>query len=281
MGTNLSERVQANAVARRDAGAVTLQQQIRSMEHQFAMAMPKGVEAAQLVRDVLTCLSTTPKLMQANPVTVLGAAMTCAQLGLRPGVGALGHAWILPFYNGRARETQAQLIIGYQGYADLANRSGQIASQAARVVYENDHLDYEYGLDERLVHRPAMSGDRGEPIAYYAVVKTTTGGRYFEIMSRPEVEAHRDRFAMARTKDGRIIGPWADHFDGMAKKTAYLRLKPWLPRSTEVMQAIAADNTVRLDYSPKATPDEVSEYVDLTDAEVLDDTPTETPGGQA
>ena len=38
---------------------------------------------------------------------------------------------------------------------------------------------------------------------------------------------------------------------------------------------------VRLDYSPKATPDEVSEYVDLTDAEVLDDTPTETPEGQA
>ena len=186
MGTNLSERVQANAVARRDAGAVTLQQQIRSMEHQFAMAMPKGVEAAQLVRDVLTCLSTTPKLMEANPVTVLGAAMTCAQLGLRPGVPALGHAWILPFYSGRAREMQAQLIIGYQGYADLANRSGQIASQAARIVYANDHLDYEYGLDERLVHRPSM-GDRGEPIAYYAVVKTTTGGRYFEIMSRPEV----------------------------------------------------------------------------------------------
>ena len=75
MGTNLAERVQANAIDRQGSGAVTLQQQIRSMEHQFAMAMPRGAEAAQLVRDVLTCLSTTPKLMQANPVTVLGAAM--------------------------------------------------------------------------------------------------------------------------------------------------------------------------------------------------------------
>lgn len=280
MGTNLSERVQANAVARRDAGAVTLQQQIRSMEHQFAMAMPKGVEAAQLVRDVLTCLSTTPKLMEANPVTVLGAAMTCAQLGLRPGVPALGHAWILPFYSGRAREMQAQLIIGYQGYADLANRSGQIASQAARIVYANDHLDYEYGLDERLVHRPSM-GDRGEPIAYYAVVKTTTGGRYFEIMSRHEVEAHRDRFAMAKTREGKIIGPWADHFDQMAKKTAYLRLKPWLPKSTEVQHAIAADNSVRLDYSPDVAIEDASEHVDLSDAEVLPDEPTETPEGQS
>ena len=100
-------------------------------------------------------------------------------------------------------------------------------------------------------------------------------------MSRPEGEAHRDRFAMATTREGKIIGPWADHFDQMAKKTAYLRLKPWLPKSTEVQHAIAADNSVRLDYSPDVAIEDASEHVDLSDAEVLPDEPTETPEGQS
>ena len=59
--------------------------------------MPKGVEAAQLVRDALTAVRTNPKLAECEPNSVLGSLMTCAQLGLRPGV--LGHAWLLPFWD--------------------------------------------------------------------------------------------------------------------------------------------------------------------------------------
>ena len=44
---------------------LTLQTQIREMESQFALAMPKGLEAAQLVRDALTCLRQTPNLANA------------------------------------------------------------------------------------------------------------------------------------------------------------------------------------------------------------------------
>ena len=168
MGNNLTQRVQNNQIARKDPEAASLRTSIQNMEHQFALAMPKGVEAAQLVRDALTSIQRNPKLAECDRFTVLGGLMTCAQLGLRPGV--LGHAWLLPFWNAKNRRFEAQLVIGYQGYAELANRSGQIKSMIARTVYSNDHFSIEYGLDDKLVHRPAMTEDRGIPIGYYAIV---------------------------------------------------------------------------------------------------------------
>ena len=277
MGTDLSQRVQNNAAARREP----IQTQIRSMEHQFAMAMPKGAEAAQLVRDALTSIQRTPKLLECDARTVLGSLMTCAQLGLRPGV--LGHAWLLPFYNGRNRQFEAQLIIGYQGYAELANRSGQIKSMIARTVHANDHFSIDYGLDDDLVHRPAMTGPRGEPIGYYAIVKTVHGGHAFEFMTHDEMTAHRDRFAMAKKKDGTVIGPWADNFEQMAQKTVFLKLKRWMPKSTDLTNAIEADNTVRVDFAPDANLPEVStpvnvETVDYDTGEVTgNEIPVEEP----
>lgn len=294
MGTDLRRRVQNNAAARQEGGP-SLTDEIRRMESGFAMAMPRGNEATQLIRDALTCLRTNPKLADCDHPSVLGSLMTCAQLGLRPGVAALGHAWILPFWNKKrtllvngnpvnSPGLSAQLIVGYQGYADLANRSGKIASMSARTVYENDVFDIDYGLNERLVHVPAR-GQRGDAIGYYSIVKTTGGGAMFEHLWREEAEEHRDKFAMARYKDRntgaeRIIGPWADHFDRMAEKTAFLRMKRWIPKSTELIQAFQVDGAMRVDLTPKGDPGEVSTPIgELTDTSmpIEDNTPVEEP----
>lgn len=283
MGNNLTQRVQNNHVARKDPEAASLRTSIQNMEHQFALAMPKGVEAAQLVRDALTSIQRNPKLAECDRFTVLGGLMTCAQLGLRPGV--LGHAWLLPFWNAKNRRFEAQLVIGYQGYAELANRSGQIKSMIARTVYSNDHFSIEYGLDDKLVHRPAMTEDRGIPIGYYAIVKTVSGGYAFEYMTQIEVEKHRDKFAMAKTKQGQVVGPWRDNFEQMAQKTVFLRLKRWMPKSTDLVNAIEADNSVRVDLEPASDLVHVSEpvYAETVDYETGEVTggddgiPTEEP----
>jgi recombination protein RecT len=278
MGNKLGERVAQRAqqtkaataeVAVQGAGAVeaaqpqTVAQYIRSMEKQFEAAMPKGAEATQLVRDALTALRTTKNLDLCDHLSVLGALMTCAQLGLRPNVPSLGHAWLLPFRK-RVQDEHGnwgngpwycQLIMGYQGYRELAQRSGQIASVVGRVVYENDFYDVELGLDEKLVHKPFRGGPRGEATDYYAIVRYINGGYSFWPMSRLEVEDHRDKYAMARTYDKTlkrkvIVGPWVDNFDEMAVKTAFLRLSKWMPKTPELAAAIAADGTVRVDLTP-------------------------------
>ncbi|MFD5089404.1 recombination protein RecT [Amycolatopsis thailandensis] len=273
MGTDLTQRVRRNTsgekapartdadekATREEAGRKMLGTQIAQMQNSFQAAMPRGTEAAQLVRDAMTCLRQTPKLATCEPQSVLGALMTCAQLGLRPGV--LGHAWVLPFWDnrfewlddrGRKRTGgfRAQLIVGYQGMVALAYRSDQLQDLVARTVYENDVFEVEYGLDDKLVHKPLMTGDRGEPIAYYAVAKLTTGGRVFYVMSHPDMLEYRDKYAMAKNRDGEIVGPWRDNFESMALKTCVRQLSKWLPKSTEFASAIEADGTIRVDASP-------------------------------
>lgn len=246
-------------VERRSEGP-TLAAQIQAMQSQFQMAMPRGFEATQLIRDAMTCLRQTPKLAECDARSVLGGLMTCSQLGLRPGVGALGHAWLLPFWDSRSRSHKAQLVIGYQGLVDLAHRSGRIASLIARTVYANDTFDVDYGLVDNLVHKPLLTGDRGEPVAYYAVAKFTGGGHAFLVMGRQEVEAHRDRYAMARDKAGGIVGPWRDQFEAMAWKTTVRQLARWLPRATELRTALAVDETIRWDTDPARDAIEASRH---------------------
>jgi recombination protein RecT len=265
VGTNLTRRVQDANGGNTNSGTelaertVPIADSIRNMADQFKLAMPRGMEATQLIRDALTCLRTTRNLARCERTSVLGGLMTCAQLGLRPGV--LGHAWLLPFWDknlpvvdehGRERKGgyKAQLVIGYQGYRELAQRSGQIDTLIGRMVHEKDTFDIDYGIADTLIHKPFLTGSRGPAVGYYAIVKYVTGGYAFWHMSLAEVQEHRDRYAMARNKQGEIVGPWKDNFDEMAVKTAFLRLAKWMPKSTELASAIEADGTVRVDLSP-------------------------------
>lgn len=272
MAKDLEARIAANNAPAQQRPP-SLSDQIRSMEQQFAMAAPKGVEAAQLVRDALTALRQTPKLAECTPQSVLGSLMTCAQLGLRPGV--LGHAYLLPFWDKRQGGQVAQLVVGYQGLVELAHRSGKIQSLIARTVHENDTFDVDYGLEDKLVHKPYMGGDKGQPVAYYAVAKFTTGGHAFFVMSHPEMLEYRDKHAKARNRNGQVFGPWADNFEAMAHKTCVRQLSKWMPKSTELATAISADETVRVDLAPDAINygqhpdgDSAPEHVD---GEVVDD----------
>lgn len=262
MGNNLTERVQqSNQQIQQAQGKPSLEGTIRGMENQFALAMPKGVEAAQLVRDSITVLRQNPKLMECDQTSVLGSLMTCAQLGLRPGIGALGQAYILPMnvYNPRTKrkEMTATFILGYQGMLDLANRSGEIDTVVAREVYDGDTFEVDYGTDQ-LIHRPALF-NRGEVIGYYAKFRRKGSDQQtFEFLSVEDAERHRDKFAMARKGGGEIVGPWKDHFDSMALKTAVRRLFKWMPRNTDIQNAIVADESVRMDTTASADLTQVS-----------------------
>jgi recombination protein RecT len=256
MANNLAQRA-SGAVARNQQGGEvqkSIDETLSDMMPQFQMAMPRGAEAAQLVRDALTVVRQTPRLLECDKASLLGSLMTCAQLGLRPGVGALGHAYVIPF------KGKAQFILGYQGMLELANRSNEIDTVVARIVYENDVFQIDYGTDS-LTHIPAMTG-RGKVIGYYAKFYRKGSNRpTFEWMSVADAEEHRDKFAMAKDRQGNVVGPWRDHFDGMGLKTVVRKLFKWMPRSTQMSLAIIADETVRVDVSPNADMAQVTQGV--------------------
>lgn len=264
MGRDLAQRASARR-GQGNGGALeeqrSLADQIKRMQPEYEAAMPKGREASQLVRDAITCLRTIKNLDKCTPESVLGALMTCAQLDLRPGVAGLGHAWPLPFWDGSARCYKAQLIIGYQGYVELGYRSGQLASVNSRIVYEEDDFEIVYYADrDELIHKPATTGLRERIKCFYSTARLVNGGYSItDPMSLESMEAYRDRHASARNREGKIVGPWVDHFPAMGQKTMVRINFKLLPKSPEMAIAMEADEGVRVNLSPTANAAEVSE----------------------
>lgn len=238
MSTNqLRQAATGNVAQQQNAAPKSIMELMASasVKNQMALAMPKHMTADRLMRIALTEVRKVPALGRCNVQSFMGAIMQCAQLGIEPGA-ALGHAYLLPFGNGKASDGLAncQLIIGYRGMIDLARRSGQIISLTARTVHANDTFSYAYGLDETLEHVPA-TGDRGDMTHVYAVAKLKGGGIQFEVMSKADVLKVK-----ASSKAGNN-GPWVSHFDEMAKKTVIRRLFKYLPVSIEMTQAVVLD----------------------------------------
>lgn len=233
---------------------------------QLSVALPKAMTPERLVRVVTTECRKTPALLNCNPESFLGAVLQCAQLGLEPG-GALGHCYLLPFGNGKAKDGRpnAQLIIGYRGMIDLARRSGQIVSICAYTVHEKDHFEWRLGLDPDIQHVPSPEADRGKMTYVYAVAKLKGGGVQFEVMSRAEVEKVRKQ-----SKAG-SSGPWVTHFDEMAKKTVIRRLFKYLPVSIEAARAVEVDE--RADRGEAVTP---QDFIDVAYEDLGTEVPPET-----
>lgn len=265
--TNIRDLKKTAVSVAADAGIGNVKAFFESQKSTLAAVLPKHVGADRMLKIALGALRTTPKLMQARTDTLLGAIIQCAQLGLEPNT-PLGHAYLIPFENRSKGVTEVQIVFGYKGLIDLARRSGQIVSIAAHEVRENDHFEYEYGLEEKLVHRPSM-GERGNVIAFYAVAKLVGGGYAFEVMSRADVETIRNesqgwKTAVRFKKEAQ--SPWGAHFVEMGRKTVLRRLFKFLPVSIELATAATLDSKAAIGETQGAFEDVLQgEYTVATD----------------
>ncbi|WP_217710502.1 recombinase RecT [Streptomyces sp. NA04227] len=265
MSTELTQRVAKRAQTKATgkqvapAGQQPLSQFVQEMRGELARALPQHLTPDRIARIALTELRRVRHLAECTRASFGGALMTCAQLGLEPG-GALGEAYLLPFFNKDARVYEVQLVIGYQGMIKLFWQHPLAAGLDAQVVYADDEFTYAYGLDPVLRHVPSMAADRGQPVAYYAVARLKNGGSAFVVLSPGDIEAVR------RRSKARDSGPWRTDYDAMAKKTAIRQLFKLLPKSSELAQAVAHDGMVRRD----ATADGIDAVPDYIEGETVD-----------
>lgn len=248
--TSIQQLKQTGKMPAAEAGIGNVKKFFESQKSVLLDVLPKHVDANRMLKIALGALRTTPKLMQCTTESLFGAIVQCSQLGLEPNT-PLGHAYLIPFDKKKKQgnqwvveKTEVQIVFGYKGLIDLARRSGQIVSISAHEVCEKDHFVYQYGLDEKLEHRPAM-GDRGEIVAFYAVAKLVGGGHAFEVMSRSQVDAIRDAsqgWQQAKRSNSTDKSPWGAHYAEMGRKTVLRRLTKYLPISIELATAVALDN---------------------------------------
>lgn len=240
--TMIQKAAARTAAKQEQGGKATMQQYIKQMQSDIRKALPSVITPERFTRIVLSALSTNPKLAETTPQSFLGAMMTAAQLGVEPNT-PLGQAYLIPFWNSKARALECQFQLGYKGLIDLAYRSGEVNVIQAQVVCENDEFTYSFGLDPQLKHVPATH-DRGAPVYVYAVFRTKDDGYGFEVMSMDDVRAHAQKYSKAYSS-----GPWQTNFEEMAKKTVLKRVLKYAPLKSDFVRGVAQDETIKTEIS--------------------------------
>lgn len=117
----------------------------------------------------------------------------------------------------------------------------RLQTVSAQVVYENDKFSLQYGVEDKLEHRPALD-NRGKPIGAFVVFKYKDGGYSFDFMSTADIEKIRERSKASGLgeKDSKKV-PWVTDWDEMAKKTVIKRHAKLAPLSVEFQKAAALE----------------------------------------
>ena len=143
------------------------------------MALPATIKqnAQRFSRILMTLVRQTRGLAECELSSVLGGALTGAALGLDPTPG-LDEFYLVPFKDNRRGKTLAQFILGYKGMQKLAYQGG-CKKIIAREVCKNDEFEIVYGDTEKLIHKPPITGERGEEVGYYVMVTLPDGEKTF------------------------------------------------------------------------------------------------------
>jgi recombination protein RecT len=210
---------------------LTINQHFNSESVQRKFEKLLGQKSAGFISSVLQTVNNNKLLASADPATILNAAATAASLDL-PINQSLGRAWIVPF------KGQAQFQIGYKGFVELAQRTGQYRAINAIAIHENQFEGYDM-LEERLIGNFTIEGT-GKVVGYAAYFEMLNGFRKTVYWSTESVTKHAKRFSKSFGN-----GPWATDFDAMAKKTVLkYTLSNWGQLSIEMQTAQLADQAV-------------------------------------
>lgn len=231
---------------------MSMSDMVKAMMPEIRKALPSVITPERFTRIALSALNNTPALQQCSPMSFIASLLNSAQMGLEPNT-PLGQAYLIPYKNKGQMECQFQ--IGYKGLIDLAYRNGQMQTIQAQAVYENDLFEYEYGLEPKLVHKPAYS-DRGEITYFYGLFKTVNGGFGFSVMSKADMDNYARTYSKAFASD---YSPWKTNYEEMAKKTVIKQALKYAPIKTDFQRALSTDESIKLSFSEDMTtvPNEV------------------------
>ena len=195
-----------------------------------------GKKAQGFMSSVIQIVGNNRLLSKSDSVTVLNAAATAASLDL-PINQSLGFAWIVPY------KGHAQFQLGWKGFVQLAQRTGQYHRINVVNVYENQFKGYN-ALTEDLDADFSAVGS-GEVVGYAAYFRLVNGFEKLVYWDKEKVLAHAKKYSKSF---GSSNSPWSDEdqFDAMAKKTVLKNtLSKWGIMSIEIQTAVIADQSVQ------------------------------------
>lgn len=209
----------------------------------------------QFMASVLTLANSNKLLGECDPIKLYNCCLMAAALKL-PFNQNLGQAYIVPF------KGEPQLQIGWKGFIQLAQRSGQFKRINCSDVREGEivkrdrltgEIEFEWLDDAEREKKPV--------IGYVAYFELLNGYQQTLYMSKAEVEAHAKKYSQTY-KQG--FGVWKDNFDAMARKTLIKRiLNQFAPLSVDMAKAMEYDQADANGRYP-----DNADHVEIVDAEI-------------
>lgn len=242
----------------------------------------------RFVAAITSAVSTNAALQDCTPQTIISGALLGESLNLSPS-SQLGQYYLVPFdcavkdsngkkvyllddagnpmkdKNGRwipKTIKQAQFVLGYKGYIQLAIRSGNYRKINALEVKTGEFVSYNPFSEELVVNWITDPAERenAETVGYAAMFEYLNGFTKVIYETKEGMIRHADQYSAAFSAEGyrafsggqvseadkwKYSSFWYKDFDDMAKKTMLRRLiSRWGIMSAEMQQAFDADNRV-------------------------------------
>lgn len=200
-------------------------------------AVSRYVDPKRLAKVALVAASKNPTLLACTPASIVRSVIQAAELGLDPS-GSFGGCHLVPFRN-KTGQYESQLIVDYRGLIDIAYRTGAVKYIEARVVYEDETFEVEYGARPRLLHVPNLKAETARKILCFYAVAHVADSEFplIEVMTKGQVDGIRNRSRAGQS------GPWQTDYEQMGRKTVIKRIFNYIPRRpAELARAIETDN---------------------------------------
>lgn len=228
---------------KQELARISVKQQLQSPSIKRKFEDVLGKKAPQFISSLINVVNSNTELKEVDQNSVIAAALVAAALDL-PINQNFGYMYLVP-YKGKA-----QPQMGYKGYIQLAQRSGQYLHLNAISVYEDEFESWN-PLTEELKYEPNFH-DRNKdekPVGYVGYFKLQNGFEKTVYWTREQIDQHRQKFSKMSGKQ-KPTGVWATEFDAMALKTVLRNLiGKWGPMTVDMQTAYNADEEVA-DTSP-------------------------------
>jgi recombination protein RecT len=183
-----------------------------------------GQKAAGFISSVINVVNNNKHLQEADPKSVLAAAVVAATLDL-PINPNLGYAAIVPYREGGGPPV-AQFQMQWKGFVQLGLRTSLYEAMNASEVYE-DELEFWNPITGEIRFTPMdkwkfrYEGRTDKIVGYVAYFKLLAGFEKYWYMTVAQIHAHGKRYSKSYSNPK---GKWQTDFHSMALKTVIKQL---------------------------------------------------------
>lgn len=287
-----------NSLTKQEEKKVPFSVQINSKGYQMMInnTLKDRNTANRFIASIVSAVSATPALAECEARSIVSAALLGEGLKLSPSP-QLGQYYLVPFKDKKNKVTNAQFVLGYKGYIQLAIRSGQYKKLNVLPIKEGELIRFDplnEEIEVRLIE-DETEREKADTAGYYAMFEYTNGFKKAMYWSKEKMLSHADKYSSAfslyatsgqyakvsyddylagnyNQKDSWLYSSfWYKDFDGMACKTMLRQLiSKWGIMSIEMQKAVESDmgvigedGTVEFSDSPTAEESE-SNVIDVS-----------------